>query len=162
MTYDKYLNDRVGGVSMEDFRETTAQIVSAYAEGNKLSASDLPGLIQAVYRTLANAGEPIIEAAPAPIQLTAAQIKKSVNPDYIVSFEDGKRYKTMKRHLGRRGLTPDQYRAKWGLPSSYPMVSATYSQARSVLAKNLGLGSKGGKASVKAKLARKAPAKKAT
>jgi predicted transcriptional regulator len=107
---------------MEDLRETTAQIVAAYAESNKLGASDLPELIQAVYRTLASAGEPTVDAAPAAIRLTSAQIKKSITPDYLVSFEDGKRYKTMKRHLGRLGLTPDQYRAKSGLPSSYPMV----------------------------------------
>ena len=79
-------------------------------------------------------------AAPAPL-VPVVSIKKSVTDDYLISMEDGKQYQSLKRHLATRGLTPDQYRAKWGLPNDYPMVAPGYSARRSELAKNLGLGS---------------------
>src|SRR5579863_6882550 len=127
---------------MDNFKHMTAQIVAAYADSNKLSASDLPGLIQSVYRTLSNVGEPASDAPPEPAKLTPAQIRKSITPDYLISFEDGRRFRTLKRHLSLRGLTPADYRAKWGLPSSYPIVAPSYSEARSALARSMGLGTK--------------------
>ena len=145
---------------MDDLKDVTAQIVSAYVETNTLSASDLPDLIKSVYRTLSGVGEPAADAAPAPAKLTAAQIRKSITPDYLVSLEDGRRFKSMKRHLGLLGLSPEQYRAKWGLPKSYPMVAPSYSAARSALAKSIGLGAKGRKPAPIAKAARKARPKK--
>jgi predicted transcriptional regulator len=145
---------------MDDLKDVTTQIVSAYVETNTLSASDLPDLIRSVYRTLSGVGEPVADAAPPPAKLTAAQIRKSITPDYLVSLEDGRRFKSMKRHLGLLGLSPEQYRAKWGLPKSYPMVAPSYSAARSALAKSIGLGAKGRKPAAIAKAVRKARPKK--
>jgi predicted transcriptional regulator len=126
---------------MDVSTELTAQIVAAYAEKNILPPAELPALIRGIYRTLSTLGEPVTET-PEVAKLTAAQIRKSVTPDHLVSFEDGRNYKSLKRHLSTRGLTPDQYRVKWGLPSDYPMVSPNYSAARSALAKSMGLGAK--------------------
>jgi len=123
----------------------TAHIVGAYVENNSLAAADLPGLIANVHSALTSAGSPESEPVAEVRKLTAAQIKKSIQPDGLVSFEDGKIYKSLKRNLTTKGLTPDQYRAKWGLPKDYPMVSPNYSAARSALAKESGLGQKGRK-----------------
>ncbi len=120
----------------------TADIVSAYVSHNNVSAADLPALIASTYQSLAGAGAPSKPAEPDDIKATPAQIKKSITPDALISFEDGKPYKSMKRHLTTKGLTPDQYRAKWGLPKDYPMVAASYAAQRSNLAKALGLGRK--------------------
>jgi predicted transcriptional regulator len=125
--------------------ELTAEIVASYVESNKVAASDLPGLIQTVHQALGGAGS----AEPEPetrAKLTPAQIRKLVTPDAITSLEDGRTYKSMKRHLSLRGLTPAEYRAKWGLPKDFPMVAPSYSAARSALAKSAGLGAKGRKA----------------
>lgn len=121
--------------------ELTAHIVSAYVEKNPIPAADLPALIASVassLRSIAGRSAELEPEAPTP----AVSIKKSVTPDYLVSLEDGKRYKALKRHLSRLGLTPDEYRAKWGLPRNYPMVAPNYSAARSELAKTMGLGRK--------------------
>ena len=123
--------------------ELTASIVASYVENNSISATELPGLIQTTYTALTGAGqrgEPTVEAQA---KATPAQIRKSVTADAIVSFEDGRSYKSMKRHLALRGLTPADYREKWGLPTNYPMVSPAYSAARSAMAKSMGLGSGG-------------------
>jgi predicted transcriptional regulator len=118
----------------------TAQIVSAHIGKNQMAADALPSLIQAVYRSLSTAGD--VEAAPA-AQTPAVPIKKSVFPDYIVCLEDGKKLKMLKRHLQTSyGLSPDTYRAKWGLPRDYPMVAPNYAATRSGLAKQIGLGRK--------------------
>lgn len=120
--------------------ELTGEIVSAYVSRNHMQASELPALIASVHTTLSRLGDGEPTQAASPQKATAAEIKKSVQHDGIVSFEDGKSYKTMRRHLTMRGLTPEAYRQKWGLPSDYPMTSAGYSAQRSALAKSLGLG----------------------
>jgi predicted transcriptional regulator len=117
----------------------TAQIVSAHAANNELAARALPGAIRVVYDTLAH----IDEAPSAPVEKAqpAVPIRKSVFPDYIVCLEDGKRLKMLKRHLSTSyNMTPEQYRAKWGLDPSYPMVAPNYAERRSELAKQIGLG----------------------
>ena len=117
----------------------TAQIVSAHAANNDLGARALPGAIRAVYDTLINIGQ--APAAPVEKAQPAVPIRKSVFPDYIICLEDGKRLKMLKRHLSTSyKMTPEQYRAKWGLDSSYPMVAPKYAERRSELAKQIGLG----------------------
>jgi predicted transcriptional regulator len=121
--------------------ELTAGIVAAYVTNNNVAANDLPALIQQIFKALTEASAgPQAPAAPAPVP--AVPVKKSVTPDFLVSLEDGRQYKSLKRHLATRGLTPDEYRAKWNLPKDYPMVAANYSAQRSSLAKTLGLGRK--------------------
>jgi predicted transcriptional regulator len=117
--------------------DQTAGIVSAYIANNAVPAGDLPGLI-AVHGALTKLNEPPAPEAEKPIPIVP--IKKTVTPDYIISLEDGKHYKSLKRHLTTRGMTPEQYREKWGLPYDYPMVCATYAAQRSELAKSSGLG----------------------
>ena len=123
----------------------TSQIVSAYVSKNSVQASDLPNLINSVHQSLATLGQPQAPAeAPAELK-PAVPVKKSVTPDYIVCLEDGKKLKMLKRHLqSSYGITPDEYRAKWGLPSDYPMVAPNYAKARSDLALKLGLGKRAG------------------
>ena len=124
--------------------ELTAEIVSAYVSNNPVPAAELPAFIAAVHSALVNLGTP---SAPEPekAQKPAVNPKKSVFPDYIISLEDGKQYKSLKRHLmANFGLTPEEYRIKWGLPSDYPMVAPNYAAARSALAKQMGLGRKAG------------------
>jgi predicted transcriptional regulator len=117
----------------------TAQIVSAHAASNDVSATALPNAIRTVYDTLANIGE--APAAPVEKAQPAVPIRKSVFPDFIICLEDGKRLKMLKRHLSTSyDLTPEQYRAKWGLDASYPMVAPNYAEKRSALAKEIGLG----------------------
>jgi predicted transcriptional regulator len=126
---------------MQDSRsliEMTTEIVASYVMGNSVPASDLPALIRTVHGAL-GAPEPAAEE-PVQAKLTPGQIRKSITPDALTSFEDGRSYKSMKRHLSTRGLTPDAYRAKWGLPKDYPMVAPNYAKARSNLAKQMGLG----------------------
>ena len=118
----------------------TAQIVSAHLAKNRVDADALPSLIQSVYRSLSAVEKP--EAVP-PVQTPAVPIKKSVFPDYLVCLEDGKRFRIMKRYLQvQYGMTPEQYRTKWNLPSDYPMVAPNYASRRSELARNSGLGRK--------------------
>lgn len=119
--------------------ELTAQIVSAHVAHNSVPPAALMSLIQTVYATLSEAGrEPTVTAAPQP----AVPVKKSVFPDYIVCLEDGKQLKMLKRHLHTSfNMTPEQYRARWGLPHDYPMVAPNYAAHRSELAKKIGLGS---------------------
>ena len=117
----------------------TADIVSAYVSNNSVDAGELAGLIDQVHRALTQAteGKPAEpEAPPTP----AVPVKKSITPEYLISLEDGRKYKSLKRHLSTRGMSPDDYRAKWGLAKDYPMVAASYSAQRSSLAKSLGLG----------------------
>jgi predicted transcriptional regulator len=123
----------------------TTIVVSNYVEANALAANDLADLIHKVRAALGGVSS-TVEAAPeaAPVRkLTAAQIRKSITPDALISFEDGKSYKTLKRHLTGHGLTPASYREKWGLGQDYPMVAPAYSAARSAMAKSIGLGAKG-------------------
>lgn len=118
----------------------TAEIVSAYVVNNPLPPADLAELISTVSASLRRLGEPA--SPPEPELVPAVNPKKSVFPDYIVCLEDGKKFKSMKRHLSSHGLTPEQYRAKWGLPADYPMTAPNYSAARSAMAKDIGLGRK--------------------
>ena len=123
-----------------DIVEMTAEIVSAYVSGNATSASDVPALIERVYGALTGLSGALAPAAP--VELTpAVPIKKSITNEYIICLEDGKRFKSLKRHLRTRyDLSPEDYRAKWGLPADYPMVALSYAVARSNLAKQMGLG----------------------
>src|SRR3954453_1058754 len=144
-----------------DVLALTAQIVSAHIAKNQIGTDALPSLIQSVFRSLSTAGD--AEAAPAPPQTPAVPIKKSVFPDYIVCLEDGKKLKMLKRHLQTSyGLSPDAYRAKWGLPRDYPLVAPNYAATRSGLAKKIGLGRKPSSEPVVSKLpARRARGAKA-
>ncbi len=124
-----------------DLVSLAADIVSAYVAKNSVPVGDLPALIAATHAALTNLGAPAAPAQadkPTPLM----PIKKTVTPDYLISLEDGRQYRTLKRHLAGRGLTPEQYRQKWGLPADYPMVAANYAAQRSELAKSFGLGRK--------------------
>ena len=124
-----------------DLLGLTAEIVSAHVSNSPVSVADLPILIQEVYRTLNNVGQPA-PAAPERPQ-PAVPIKKSITPEYLICLEDGKKLKMLKRHLKTSfNLTPDQYRERWGLGSDYPMVAPNYTKHRSSLAKRIGLGTK--------------------
>ena len=119
----------------------TAEIVSAYVSKNPLPQATLPELIGQVHQSLKILAtgekiEPVVPLVP------AVPIKKSVTPDYIISLEDGRKFKSMKRYLGLRGMTPAEYRQRWGLASDYPIVAPNYAAQRSELAKKLGLGRK--------------------
>jgi predicted transcriptional regulator len=122
------------------FIELSADIVSAYVSNNSVPASELPALLSSVYAALTKTGqtqsqEPQVELTP------AVPVKKSVTPDAIICLEDGKKFKSLKRHLRTTfDMTPEQYRAKWGLPADYPMVAPSYAKARSELARTMGLG----------------------
>ena len=105
---------------------------------NSVRAADLPDLIASVHRALQGLSAPP-QAEPEKRE-PPVSIKKSITPDFLISLEDGRRYKSLKRHLTGRGLTPEQYREKWGLPRDYPMVAPNYAKQRSELAKALGLG----------------------
>jgi len=124
-----------------DLIELTADIVAAYVSRNTVQTGDIPGLISTVHGALATAGQPQ-EVAEAAVDLKpAVPIRRSVQPDHIVCLEDGKKLKMLKRHLSTSyGMTPDEYRAKWGLPSDYPMVAPNYAKTRSDMALKIGLG----------------------
>jgi predicted transcriptional regulator len=121
-----------------------ARIVAAHVSNNAVESDVLPGLIRDVYTTLAGMGQDLATPAePADKRQPAVPIKKSVFPDHIVCLEDGKKLKMLKRHLKTAfGLTPEQYRERWGLPHDYPMVAPSYASHRSKLAKKIGLGTK--------------------
>jgi predicted transcriptional regulator len=138
---------------MDDRAETiemTADIVSAYVGNNSVAAADLPALIQSVHRALAgvvNGGE-VVEAAP---KEPAVPVKRSITPEFLICLEDGRKFKSLKRHLRTKyNMSPEEYRAKWGLNKDYPMVAPNYAKARSELAKQMGLG-QGGRPAAKKK-----------
>lgn len=123
--------------------ELTAEIVSAYVSKNSVPATDLPGLINDVHDALSRASGRVGTLPDRDELKPAVAIKKSVTPDYIVCLEDGKKFKSLKRHLRTHyKLSPDEYRAKWHLPADYPMVAPNYAAARSQLAKKMGLGTR--------------------
>jgi predicted transcriptional regulator len=142
-----------GKAEMEEERaeiiEMTADIVSAYVGHNVVGAADLPELIQAVHRALSHVSptaEPV-EAAP---KEPAVPVKRSITPEFLVCLEDGRRFKSLKRHLRTKyNMSPDDYRAKWNLAKDYPMVAPNYAKARSDLAKQMGLGQGGRQAARK-------------
>jgi predicted transcriptional regulator len=119
--------------------ELAADIVSAFVSNNAVPSAELPALIANVHSALAKVANGQTEK-PTEAPVPPVPIKKSITPDFLISLEDGKRYKSLKRHLKGRGLTPEQYREKWGLPRDYPMVAPNYAKQRSELAKALGLG----------------------
>ena len=128
-----------------DIIALTSQIVSAFVLKNSVQASDLPNLITTVYQSLQFAGQPQAAAESLTDLKPAVPVKKSVTPEYIICLEDGKRLKMLKRHLRTSyDLTPDKYRAKWGLPADYPMVAPNYAKARSDMAVKIGLGRRTG------------------
>jgi len=124
--------------SSEELLSLTSEIVAAHVSNNTVAVTDLPGLIEQVYKTLSSVGGGETTAyRPTP----AVPIKKSITPDFIVCLEDGKKLKMLKRHLKTAyDMTPDEYRERWGLPSDYPMVAPNYAKQRSKLAKAIGLG----------------------
>ncbi len=125
--------------SSRDVLALTIEIVTAHVAHNTVAAGDLSNLIQQVYTSLAT----VPSGAAAERRQPAVPIKKSVTPDYIICLDDGKKLKMLKRHLKTSyGITPDEYRERWGLPSDYPMVAPNYAAKRSALAKKIGLGTK--------------------
>ncbi len=124
--------------------ELATQIVAAYVSKNTVEQADLPRLIMEVHRALEKAAGGTQPGAPiAPEAKPAVNARRSITPDYLICLEDGKKFKSLKRHLRTHfNLTPEQYREKWGLPSDYPMVAPNYATSRSKLAKNMGLGHK--------------------
>lgn len=125
-----------------DLIDHAGDIVSAYVANNSTPAAELPGLIRSVHAALTRLASGMTESAPEEIheKATPAQIRKSVTPSGIVSFLDGRTYKTLKRHLTGHGLDPHSYRQRYGLPMDYPMVASDYAAQRSALAKSIGLG----------------------
>jgi predicted transcriptional regulator len=123
-----------------DFLGLTADLVAAYVANNSVPAAELPGLMAQVYASLSGLTSATPVKSDKPAAPTPAQVRKSITPDALISFEDGKPYKTLRRHLTLRGLSPEAYREKWGLSADYPMTSASYSAQRSELARSLGLG----------------------
>lgn len=131
-----------------DARDGTIELVSAYVSNTntRLTAEEFQILIRETFATLSSLDVSPMVSEPettAPDRKSKAEIKKSIGDTALISFEDGKPYKSLKRHLGKRGITPEDYRTKWGLPSDYPMVHPAYSAQRSELARAIGLGSKG-------------------
>lgn len=128
--------------SQTDLLELTAEIVSAHASNNKVAPAELTEVIKDVFGTLSELGE---SGVPPEAPIPAVPVKKSITPDHIVCLEDGKKLKMLKRHLNTAyGMTPEQYRERWGLPADYPMVAPNYAKRRSSLAKKIGLGRKTG------------------
>jgi predicted transcriptional regulator len=122
----------------EDVLGLTAQIVSAHVTKNSVSAEGLSALIREIYKTLSSVGDVV---GPVDAAKPAVEVTRSVYPDYVVCLECGKQMKMLKRHLmSEHNLTVDEYRAKWTLPSNYPLVAPNYADTRSALAKNMGLG----------------------
>jgi predicted transcriptional regulator len=123
-----------------EYIELTAEIVAAYVSNNTVSANEMPGLINQVHQALVRVGGGQHEASSEPLR-PAIAVKRSITPDHIVCLEDGKKFKSLKRHLRTQyNMTPEQYREKWALPADYPMVAPNYAAARSQLAKQMGLG----------------------
>ena len=130
------MNDTTG----KNFIDLTTTIVSAYVSNNPMPASELPALISQIHAALLRVSTGRAELPLEPAK-PAVPVKKSMTADYLICLEDGKRFKSLKRHLRTQyGMTPEQYRDKWGLPPDYPMVAPNYAVARSQLAKKMGLG----------------------
>ncbi|WP_292080383.1 MULTISPECIES: MucR family transcriptional regulator [Brevundimonas] len=120
----------------------TTEIIAAYVENNRVEVDALPILIKAVYGALNGLGVDVTEVEPEEPKPTASQVRKSITDAGLVSFIDGKTYQTLKRHIGRHDMTPDDYRARYGLSADYPIVAPAYAARRSELAKAIGLGTK--------------------
>ena len=128
-------------MATRDSVELAAEVVAAFISNNPLPRGELPALIQTVHSAVERLGKGL-ESAPPQVEMKppAVPIRKSVTPDYLICLEDGKKFKSLRRHLAGLGLTPEQYREKWKLPSDYPMVSPNYAAQRSAMAKQIGLG----------------------
>ena len=123
--------------------EMTADIVSAYVGNNSVSTNDLPALIQSIFRALTNISG-VAEPEPAAPKEPAVPVRRSITPDFLICLEDGRKFKSLKRHLRTKyNMSPEDYRAKWNLAKDYPMVAPNYAKARSELAKQMGLGQGG-------------------
>jgi predicted transcriptional regulator len=121
--------------------ELAAEIVAAFVSSNPLPKGELPSLIHAVHMAVVNLAAGPERAQPQiEVKEPAVPVRKSITPDFLICLDDGKRFKSLRRHLTRLGLTPEQYREKWKLPSDYPMVAPNYAAQRSALAKQIGLG----------------------
>lgn len=131
-------------VASTDLLRMSVDIVSAYVSNNSIAATQVPDIINTVYGALNSLnGNTVGESTES--QKPAVSVRRSVNPDYIICLEDGKKLKMLKRHLrAAYGMSPDEYRAKWGLPADYPMVAPNYALQRSAFAKEIGLGRKKG------------------
>jgi predicted transcriptional regulator len=140
--------------------ELAAEVVAAFISNNPLPKSELPALIQAVHSAVERLGKGP-ENAPPQVELKApaVPIRKSITPDFLICLEDGKQFKSLRRHLAGLGITPEQYREKWKLPPDYPMVAPNYAAQRSELAKKLGLGQIPRKAGVRKSSSRPKAAK---
>jgi predicted transcriptional regulator len=133
-----------------DLVALTADIVSAYVSNNRVPPAEMPALLSSVHAAIAGLASSPAVVEPGPEKPTPSQIRKSIKSDALISFIDGKPYKTLKRHLTKHGLTIDEYRERYGLPRDYPSTAASYSEQRSALAKTLGLGQQRRKAAAKA------------
>jgi len=126
--------------STSNFIELAADIVSAYVSNNTVPTHELPGLITEIHAALQRVSSGTVEVPVEPAK-PAVPVKKSVNAEFLICLEDGKKFKSLKRHLRTQyNMSPEQYREKWGLPADYPMVAPSYAAARSRLAKEMGLG----------------------
>lgn len=128
--------------STTDLTVLTTEIIAAYVEKNRVEADALPTLIKAVYGALNGLGVDAVEVEVEQPKPTASQVRKSITDAGLISFIDGKTYQTLKRHIGGHGMTPDDYRARYGLSADYPIVAPAYAARRSELAKAIGLGTK--------------------
>jgi predicted transcriptional regulator len=130
----------IGTAASPDYIRLAAEITSAYVANNRLTTAELPALIVAIHAALQKTISDSSETSTEP-RIPAVPVKRSVAPDYIICLEDGKKFKSLKRHLRvQYNMTPAQYREKWSLPVDYPMVAPNYAKARSELAKSMGLG----------------------
>ena len=129
------------GTPSKELLSLTSEIVAAHVSNNMVAVSDLPQLIQQVYRSLSGIGTEVTPQPERPVP--AVPIKKSVTPEHIICLEDGKKLKMLKRHLKTSyNMSPEEYRERWGLPADYPMVAPNYAKQRSRLAKQIGLGTR--------------------
>jgi predicted transcriptional regulator len=149
-----------------EFQKIVGEVAGAYFNNNHVGPTEIGRVIQEIAVSLsaaATAGaatptpDPQPTGADAPAKPTPAQVRRSITPDELISFEDGRAYKTLRRHLAVRGLTPEQYRDKWGLPRDYPMTAPTYSQARAAVARAIGLGNRTARAAEEAQTPAPAP-----
>jgi predicted transcriptional regulator len=145
----------------DTLRTLVAEVAAAYFSNSHVSPTDIPNVIAQISQSLEAVGQvaeavSTAEAAPEEVRkLTRAQIQKSITSDALISFEDGRPYKTLRRHLSVKGLSPEQYRQKWGLPGDYPMTAPSYSEQRKALAQKIGLGRKAAPAQAAAAPARR-------
>lgn len=128
----------------QNLRGLVATVAAAYFANSNVATGDIGVVIAQIAKSLGAVGDAAVDTTPteqsAPARLNPSQVRRSITPEALISFEDGRKYKTLRRHLSAKGLTADTYREKWGLPDDYPMVAASYSARRSVMAKDAGLG----------------------